>query len=279
MTRFCPEFGIEGGMLEIRNRKLPLSGQKLLCKNCYKIIHDKEQAELDQIYQWKEKILRRFYEGTVKQFCREAAIPILEKRWTTAKSRHGTRYKEEYTHYYTYEELVKKLIRTARLEDIVDFAKRKKVPIREVESEIDKYYANKDFVENKQTQDIDDEKYKQLLDLIHKFNPIIENYPNELPYQIDLARYLMHYFPNTKVELQKGSARPDIIIDDIAIEIKGPTWENGLQTIADKCLRYPQYFERGFIIVLFDVKVTNRFLDDWSNGLKQKFPGITILKK
>ena len=115
--------------------------------------------------------------------------------------------------------------------------------------------------------------------MIHKFEPIIENYPNELPYQIDLARYLMQYFPNTKVELQKGSARPDIIIDNIAIEIKGPTWENGLQTIADKCLRYPQYFERGFIIVLFDVKVTNRFLDDWSNGLKQKFPKITFLKK
>lgn len=89
----------------------------------------------------------------------------------------------------------------------------------------------------------------------------------------------MHYFPNSKIELQKGSARPDIIIDDIAIEIKGPTWENGLQTIADKCLRYSQYFEKGFVIVLFDVKVTNRFLDDWSNGLKQNFPKISILKK
>ena len=32
-------------------------------------------------------------------------------------------------------------------------------------------------------------------------------------------------------------------------------------------------------VVLFDVKVTNRFLDDWINGLKQKFPKITILKK
>jgi len=279
MTRFCPECGIEGGMLEIRNRKLPLSGQKLLCKNCYKIIHSKEQEELNQICQWKETILRRFYEGTLKQLCREAGVPVSEKRWTTATSRHGTRYKREYTHYYNYEELINQLITTARLEDIVDFAKRKRVPIREVESEIDKYYANKEFIENKQIQNIDDDKYKQILDLIQKFEPIIENYPNELPYQIDLARYLMQYFPNTKVELQKGSARPDIIIDNIAIEIKGPTWENGLQTIADKCLRYPQYFERGFIIVLFDLQVTNRYFNDWANGLKEKFPDITILKK
>ena len=89
----------------------------------------------------------------------------------------------------------------------------------------------------------------------------------------------MQYFPNTKVELQKGSARQDIIIDNIAIEIKGPTWEKGLQTIVDKCLRYPRYFERGFIIVLFDVKVTNRFYEDWTKSLMQKFPKITILKK
>ena len=279
MTKFCQVCGTEGGMLEVRKRKLPLSGQKILCKKCYNELNSKEQAELNLIYQWKETILRRFYEGALKQFCREAGVSVSEKRWTTATSRRGTRYKREYTHYFTYEELINRVKASARLDTIIDFAKRKKVPIREVESEIDKYYANKDFVENQDSDSIDDEKYKQVLDFIHKFNPIIDNYPNELPYQIDLARYLMQYFPETKVELQKGSARPDIIIDNIAIEIKGPTWENGLQSIADKCLRYPQYFERGFIIVLFDVKVTNRFFNDWSNGIKQKFPEVIILKK
>jgi len=279
MTRFCEECGLEGGILDIRNKTLPLSGKKFLCKNCYKTIFSKEQAELNQINQWKEKILRRFYEETLKQFCRESGVPISERRWTTAKSRRGTRYKREYTHYFTFEELINQLIRSVRLDNIIEFAKRKRISIRDIESEIDKYYANKEFIESKQFQIIDDEKFKRILDIIYKFNPIINNYPNELPYQIDLARYLIQYFPETKVELQKGSARPDIIIDNIAIEIKGPTWEDGLRTIADKCLRYPQYFERGFIIVLFDLKVTNQYFNDWSNGIKQKFPDVSILKK
>jgi len=279
MTRFCQECGLEGGILDIRNRTLPLSEKKLLCKSCFNKIFSKEQAELNLINQWKEKILRRFYEGTIKQFCREAGVPISERRWTTAKSRRGTRYRQEYTHYYTYEELIIQLINYTNLKNVIEFAKRKKISIRDIESEIDKYKANKEFIETKHSQKINNEKYNQIVNHIHKFIPLINNYQNELPYQIDLARYLMQYYPETKVELQKGSARPDIIIDNIAIEIKGPTWENGLQTIADKCLRYPQYFLGGFIVVLFDLKVTNQFFNDWSNGIKQKFPKITILTK
>jgi len=279
MTRFCQECGIEGGILEIRKRDMPMSNPKLLCKNCFRTIKSKEQTELNQINNWKITILRRFFEGALKQLCREAGVPVSEKRWTTAVSRKGTRYNRQYTYYFTHEELVNMIMIGASLNFILDFAKRKRVPIQEIEAEIDRYYSNKEFKEKIQTQSFDNEKYSQIINLISNFSPIGVNYPNELPYQIDLARYLKQYFPNTKVELQKGSARPDIIIDNIAIEIKGPTWENGLQTIADKCLRYPQYFEGGFVIVLFDVKVTNRYLNDWSNGIKQKFPEVTILKK
>jgi hypothetical protein len=82
-----------------------------------------------------------------------------------------------------------------------------------------------------------------------------------------------------RVEHQKDSSRPDIVIGDVAIEIKGPNNENGLRSIADKCLRYPLYFEKGLIIVLFDVKVTSRYIDDWRLGLQNKFPHVIIRYK
>ena len=80
MAKNCSECGIEGGFLEVRKRSLPMSASKLLCKNCYKGIEERERAELRQINDWKEAILRRFYEGTIKQFCREMSIPVSEKR-------------------------------------------------------------------------------------------------------------------------------------------------------------------------------------------------------
>lgn len=279
MAKNCSECGIEGGFLEVRKRSLPMSASRLLCKNCYKGIEEKERAELRQINDWKEAILRRFYEGTIKQFCREMSIPVSEKRWTTAVSRKGTRYKRYYTYYFTFDELVEDLTKSAHLDDIIDFAKRKKIPVRDIVVEIDQCNAEKEFVKMTSQGEIDDGKYRNLIDDITQFKPLLNNYQNELPYQIDLARFLMQSFPSTKVELQRGSARPDIIVDNIAVEIKGPTNQRELRTIADKCLRYPQYFEHGLIIVLFDVKVTSRYYDDWKKGLINKFPNISIIRK
>jgi len=276
MVRYCSECKNEGGFFEIKNRDLPLSKTRELCPYCYNKIFSKENAELQKIMEWKNRIIRTFYEGTVVQLCREQGIDTMEKRWTTAVSRRGTRYKRQYNYYFTFEELVSLLMKKVSMKNTIDFAKRKGVPIREILLEIDQYYAKKNHVNDPGVADINDGQYLKILEKIDLFKPLLPYYPNELPYQVDLARYLMQYFPNAHVEEQRSSARPDIIIDSIAIEIKGPTSERELDTIANKCLRYPLYFEKGLIIVLFDVKVTSRYLDDWQMGLKGKFPHVAI---
>lgn len=175
--------------------------------------------------------------------------------------------------------MVSKLIKNVSLGKLLDFAKKKNIPVREIELEIDKFYTEKKLNENPNISQVNNEFYQKILEKIEQFKPLLPFYPNELSYQLDLGRYLIQYFPNAKLEEQRSSARPDIVIDNIAIEIKGPTYEEGLRSIADKCLRYPLYFEKGLIIVLFDVKVTNRYIEDWKIGLINKFPNITIIKK
>lgn len=127
------------------------------------------------------------------------------------------------------------------------------------------------------------EKYGDLflniVDTIKTFKPLLSNYEEELLYHIDLARWLQQKFPMLQVEHQRGSSRPDIVIEDIAIEIKGPTYEIGLQSIADKCLRYHQHFKK-MIVVLFDIRIkTKRFYNEWEDGLKKYFPDVIVIKK
>lgn len=278
MARYCSECGKEGGFFdfEIKSRTLPLSKERVLCLNCYNKIYPKENEEYQKIMHWKNRILRSFYEGTVKQLCREQGIHLMQKRWTEAVSRRGTRYQRQYNYYFTYEELVIALIKHVSLQKILDFAKRMNIPIREVQLEIDQYYTKKKLAEDPSLSQVNDGVYQKILEKIDSFKPLLPYYPNELPYQIDLARYLLQYFPSVKIEEQRSSARPDITVDNVAIEVKGPTYEVGLQSIADKCLRYPLYFEKGLIIVLFDIKVTSRMLEDWQKGVRSKFPHVVV---
>ena len=121
--------------------------------------------------------------------------------------------------------------------------------------------------------------FLSVINEINVFKPLLPDYENELPYHIDLARWLQAKFPMLKVELQRGSSRPDIVIEDIAIEIKGPTYEEGLQSIADKCLRYHHHFKK-MIVVLFDIQTkTSRFFNEWEEGLKKHFPDVMVIKK
>jgi hypothetical protein len=121
--------------------------------------------------------------------------------------------------------------------------------------------------------------FLSIIESINSFQPLLPDYENELPYHIDLARWLEPKFPMLKVEFQQGSARPDIVIEDIAIEIKGPTTEQGLQSIADKCLRYHHHFNK-MIVVLFDIRTkTDRFYTEWEDGLKRYFPDVMVIKK
>ena len=124
---------------------------------------------------------------------------------------------------------------------------------------------------------------KQKQKLISKLIFEIENfkpsrlYDKEIFYQIELVGYLKNKFPNVDIEKQKGSSRPDIVVDDISIEIKGPTKTEDLKTIADKCMRYVQHFNE-IIIVLFNVNVNKQMYDEWEKGINKNFPNINIIK-
>ena len=117
----------------------------------------------------------------------------------------------------------------------------------------------------------------QIQKIIREFKPL-RHYDKELPYQDTLASVLRKEFPSTRIEVSRGSTRPDIVVRGVAIEIKGPTGMKDLQTIADKCLRYPQYYPRGMICVLFNVTVSNQFYNDWLKGIKQNYPDVIVIK-
>lgn len=78
---------------------------------------------------------------------------------------------------------------------------------------------------------------KNIKEKIDSFKPL-RDYTKEEPYQIELSWYLKNFFPNLDIEISKNYTRPDIIIDNIAIEIKWPTNFSDLKTIPDKIIRY-----------------------------------------
>jgi hypothetical protein len=81
-----------------------------------------------------------------------------------------------------------------------------------------------------------------------------------------------------ELELTRGRSRPDIVVSKvIAIEIKGPTTNHELQTIADKVVRYKQHFE-SFVAVLFEVQDMVHFAE-WKAGIERQFPGAVIIRK
>ncbi|MEA3255299.1 MAG: hypothetical protein U9Q22_05645 [Candidatus Altiarchaeota archaeon] len=117
----------------------------------------------------------------------------------------------------------------------------------------------------------------QIVDEIENFKAS-QRYFYELPYQAELIGYLKSKFQNTYIEKQEGSSRPDIVIGDVAIEVKGPTRVKDLKTIADKCMRYCQHF-RELIIVLFEVDVYDQMYEEWEKGIKNTFPKTRIIRK
>lgn len=117
----------------------------------------------------------------------------------------------------------------------------------------------------------------QIISEIGDFQPA-KKYQNEFPYQVELVGYLKAKFPHAGIERQKGSSRPDIVVGDVAIEVKGPTRTKDLQTIADKCLRYYQHFGE-LIIVLFEVDVYEPRYNEWKKGIENIFPSIKIIRK
>jgi len=119
--------------------------------------------------------------------------------------------------------------------------------------------------------------HAQITDAIGRFRPA-RAYREESLYQVELAGFLKHQFPDTAIEVQEGSARPDIVIGNTAIEIKGPTTYRDLGTIFDKCVRYSGGWNH-LIVVLFAVEVSGGRYTEWERSLKKHFPDVIIIKK
>lgn len=126
------------------------------------------------------------------------------------------------------------------------------------------------------------EKLKDLLitkivDTIIRFKPI-RKWENEDGYHKELLGYLRHDFPDIKYEFQKGSSRPDLVLKNIAIELKGPTDNAALDTLTTKCLKYSKYFDH-LIIVLFEPRFSERHFEEIQGGINQYFPHVIIIRK
>ena len=159
---------------------------------------------------WKDKILRRMSGNKIKQLAREKRVSpaFIEKPKV--------------------DDYIGAIKNRVRLDEIIAFAKRNKVNVRDILTEIEQVKANNELLQMKKEGKDIDEFYLEVLETIHNFKPF-ERYKKELAYQIDLARWLQNKFPNTKIEETRGSTRPDIVIKGIAIEVKGPTNDGDLR--------------------------------------------------
>lgn len=124
-----------------------------------------------------------------------------------------------------------------------------------------------------------DQLINRIVEEIKAFEPAKPELRNEYAYQLSLHSWLKKSFPKADIEIQRGHSRPDIVIEDIAIEIKGPTDSQGLITIADKCMRYADNFPEGLIVVLFEVRVNEGRYQEWLESLKRKYPNVKVIRK
>ena len=129
-----------------------------------------------------------------------------------------------------------------------------------------------------------DEEEKMKETLLYKVFESIEDfkpsrrYKNEFGYHTELQGWLKAHFPSAKVEIQTGASRPDIIIDHIAIEVKGPTNSQALNTLTTKCLKYSKYYT-NIICVLFEPSFTDKNFQEIKEGIDRTFPNVSIIVK
>ena len=122
------------------------------------------------------------------------------------------------------------------------------------------------------------ENIKNLVAAVDAFRPA-RAYHREVNYHMELTGWLKARLgESVTIEEQRGRSRPDIVVGgNIAVEIKGPTTNQGLATISDKVVRYRRYFQTT-IVVLFDVQDEQRYAE-WLAGTKRQFPEVQIIKK
>lgn len=167
------------------------------------------------------------------------------------------------------------LLLRAKLSDMVQYAKTHGVRVDDIEAGLNGEQRDRE-IRHYERQGVTD-LAGQIADTIATFQPS-RAYEYELPYQVELKGYLTPHFPSARIEEARGSARPDICIGDVAIEVKGPTRDRDLQTVADKCMRYVNHFPGGLIVVLFGVEVSENRYADWLRGIQKTFPNVFVIR-
>lgn len=121
------------------------------------------------------------------------------------------------------------------------------------------------------------DKVKNVVDKINEFEPS-RNWGSEEGYQAELQGWLKREFPHSKVEVQTGASRPDLIISNIAIEVKGPTTDEGINSLPAKCIKYSKHYDQ-LIIVLFRPQYSKRNYNDIMEGINKMFPSVIVIEK
>jgi len=109
-------------------------------------------------------------------------------------------------------------------------------------------------------------------DLILNFRPK-RSYDYEDGYHKELYAHLKKRFPQAEMKPTRGASQIDIGIDNIGIEVKGPTRKGDLKDINDKVVRYTQYWSPMFV-VLFNPKfgegLTEKYFREIKDGIQRR---------
>lgn len=237
-----------------------------------------DRANLKKDLQYlKECILERLDTRQLKNCCRyyEIGEPDPTKyNWST-----GNRNKIRLTKTHWIEHIQDNLL----LDDIKDYAKKQRINISDIIREEEELALKRaaamrgEEIEPAPTPGPDDPFLQSIIASINEFQPA-RAYTEESHYQIELNGWLKSRFPSAAIEIQTGYSRPDIVVDNVAIEIKGPTRTRDLNTIMDKCHRYLQNHDH-LIVVLFNVDVPSDRYADWLDGIETHYPDVLIIRK
>jgi hypothetical protein len=132
-------------------------------------------------------------------------------------------------------------------------------------------------VEGWRTKEEEENLPNRVVRAIKEFAPS-RRYHNEFSYQTELQGWLKSRFPSSRIEIQTGASRPDIVIEDIAIEVKGPTDNRALDTLTTKCLKYSAYY-KTVVLVLFEPEFSESNFREIEAGIERVFRHVFIIRK
>jgi hypothetical protein len=103
-------------------------------------------------------------------------------------------------------------------------------------------------------------------------------YPDSERYRAEMGAYLRENLSGHTVEVHDHWSKPPIVIDTIAVDVKGPADDHALETLSTNCLQYARSY-RSLIVVLFDRRFSSDHYDDMIAKLEGIFQNVTVILK